>query len=167
MTEPNELRYTSGTEFIWSGNAREDAVSNYNTAVRLFANLCFRFGLDPMTDICSHDEGGKTGYASGHEDPEHLWRGLGLNLSMDTFRQDVQNRMSGRYRDRTVAGTVGISGVVTADALNIRSGPGMGNAVLGLLPGGTQVTAYDLRKAEGKTWGRLYSGGWICMDYVV
>lgn len=166
MTEPNELRYTSGTEFTWSGNAREDAISNYNTAVSLFANLCFRFDLDPMTDICSHDEGGKSGYASGHEDPEHLWDGLGLNLTMDTFRQDVRKKMDGVYRDRTVKETVGASGTVTADALNIRSGPGTDHAVLGLLPQGEQVTAHDLCEAEGKTWGRLWSGGWICMNYV-
>ena len=43
--------------------------------------------------ILSHNEGGKRGIASGHVDPEHLWRGLSLPYTMEGFRRDVANAM--------------------------------------------------------------------------
>ncbi len=166
MTEPNELVYTSGTEFIWSGRAREKAIDNYNTAVSLFASLCFQYDLDPMTAILSHKEGGERGIASGHGDPEHLWTGLGLNLTMDTFRQDVRKKMAGSYRDRTVADSASPAATVTADVLNVRSGPGMAYDVLGVLEQGSGVAVLEVRQTADRIWGRLASGGWVCMDYV-
>ena len=33
------------------------------------------------------------GIASGHADPEHLWRGLGMDYNMNKFRNDVFERM--------------------------------------------------------------------------
>jgi len=58
----------------------------------LFAFLCKEFQLDPLKDgvIISHREGHTRGIASGHEDPEHLWRGLGSGYTMDGFRRDVK-----------------------------------------------------------------------------
>lgn len=46
-----------------------------------------------MTDIDSHNEGGKKGIASNHGDPEHYWRGLGMKYTMDGFRKDVKAAM--------------------------------------------------------------------------
>ena len=43
----------------------------------------------PMTDICSHREGGARGIATSHTDPEHLWQGLGLDYTMEGFRRDT------------------------------------------------------------------------------
>ena len=43
--------------------------------------------------ILSHNEAGKRGIASGHVDPEHLWRGLGMYYTMDGFRKDVAKAM--------------------------------------------------------------------------
>ena len=48
-----------------------------------------------MTDIVSHNEGYYRGIASAHVDPEHLWKGLGMGYTMDGFRNDVKNAMSG------------------------------------------------------------------------
>jgi len=166
MTEPNELRYYSGTGFTWSGSAREKAIDNYNTAVALFANLCFQYNLNPLTDICSHREGGERGIASGHGDPEHLWNGLGLSLTMDTFRRDVQKKMQGTYQNRTLQDTAGRTATVTADVLNVRGGPGTGYAVLTELYAGQTVAILETRWSDGQTWGRLASDGWICMAYV-
>ncbi len=45
--------------------------------------------------IISHAEGYKRKIASNHGDPEHLWRGLGLNYTMDTFRHDVNRVLNG------------------------------------------------------------------------
>ena len=90
MTEPDELRYLSGSCFAWRGDAAETAVKTYDAAVRLFASLCLQYELEPLRDLVSHNEAGNRGIASGHVDPEHLWKGLGLPLTMDTFRGDVQ-----------------------------------------------------------------------------
>lgn len=166
MTEPDELCYVSGDRFTWSGSAREKVLDNYNTAVALFANLCFRYGLDPMTAICSHREGAARGIASGHGDPEHLWQGLGLKLDMDTFRRDVRRMMRGAYRPRTVEDTEGRLVTVTADVLNVRTGPGTGYAIQGALRAGETVTVTAYRDTGGRTWGKLTTGGWICMEYV-
>lgn len=104
MTEPASIRYTSGANFTCSDlpGARAHAKGCYETAVELFAQLCKMYDLDPATAICSHAEGYKRGIASGHADPEHLWKGLGLDYTMDGFRLDVKKAMLPRelYRIR-------------------------------------------------------------------
>ena len=57
--------------------------------------LCKEYGLNPLTDIISHKEGHAKGIASNHGDPEHLWKGLGMSYTMDTFRQAVKAAMAG------------------------------------------------------------------------
>ena len=102
MTEPACLRYTGGASFACSDfeAARAHCRSAYDTAVELFALLCGQYGLDPMTAILSHAEGAARGIASNHGDPEHLWRGLGMELSMDGFRRAVQEKMTPLFRVR-------------------------------------------------------------------
>ena len=102
MTEPACLRYTGGASFTCSdlSAARAHCRSTYDTAVTLFALLCGRFGLNPMTAILSHAEGAAKGIASDHADPEHLWRGLGMDYTMEGFRRAVQAEMSSLYRVR-------------------------------------------------------------------
>lgn len=58
----------------------------------LFAKLCRDYKLDPLKAgvIISHKEGHALGIASNHGDPEHLWTGLGLPFTMDTFRAAVK-----------------------------------------------------------------------------
>lgn len=96
MTEPNHIKYTTGANFICKNKdlAQAQVKGTYKTAVDLFAFLCERFNLDPMTDIVSHNEGYRKGIASGHVDPEHLWKGVGLSYTMDGFRKDVYNKMN-------------------------------------------------------------------------
>ncbi|MBQ1280626.1 MAG: N-acetylmuramoyl-L-alanine amidase, partial [Oscillospiraceae bacterium] len=163
MTEPSELRYRSGTEFSYSGDARETAMDNYNTAVALFANLCFRFSLDPLTDIVSHAEGYRRGSASAHADPEHLWDGLSLGVTMDTFRQDVAHKMEGTYHERSAPPLRACT--VDATVLNIRSGPGTEYAVVGTLEEGAALTVCSAAEAQTAQWGRTESG-WVNLNYV-
>ncbi len=91
MTEPAEIRYTGGSTFtvLDAEKAKAQCRGTYRTAVELFAALCEDYHLDPKTAIISHAEGNARGIASNHADPEHLWKGLGLEYSMDTFRKDV------------------------------------------------------------------------------
>lgn len=100
MCEPACLKYTGGANFTVAESdlplARKVALRTYNSAVELFAHLCTEYKLDPLADgvIISHKEGGRRGIASGHVDPEHLWKGLGLDLTMDTFREAVSTKMT-------------------------------------------------------------------------
>ena len=67
-------------------SARETALRVYKGAVEVFAELCRIYELDPMGEnvILSHSEAGKAGLShSGHTDPEHLWKGLQMGLTMD------------------------------------------------------------------------------------
>ena len=97
MTEPDCIKYVGGATFTCSdlNKAKAQAEGTYKTAVELFAMLCTKYKLDPMTDIISHNEGYKKGVASGHADPEHLWTQLKLGYTMDTFRKAVKAAMSG------------------------------------------------------------------------
>lgn len=100
MCEPACIKYTGGANFTVAESdlplARKVAKRTYDSAVELFAHLCTEYKLDPLADgvIISHKEGGRRGVASGHADPEHLWKGLGLDLSMDSFREAVWLKMT-------------------------------------------------------------------------
>ncbi len=102
MTEPASVRYTSGASFSCTDpeGARAHCRGTYQAAVELFAMLCGKFGLDPMTAIISHAEGAAQGVASNHADPEHLWKGLGLSYTMDGFRRAVREKLQPLYRIR-------------------------------------------------------------------
>ena len=97
MCEPACIKYTGGSNFVCSdlAQAREVAHRTYNSAVELFAHLCKQLNLDPLKDgvIISHKEGHARGIATNHGDPEHLWRGLGMSLTMDGFRKDVYKKL--------------------------------------------------------------------------
>lgn len=95
LCETNAIRYGSGDRFTVTNRktALADCERSYQAAVELFAFLCVKYALDPLTAICSHKEGGKAGVASGHTDPEHYWSGLGTDHSMAGFRADVAAAM--------------------------------------------------------------------------
>lgn len=96
MCEPAQIKYTGGASFTCSNKteAKKVAKRTYEAAVELFAELCKQFGLDPMKDIVGHAEGFQKGIASNHADPEHIWTGLGMKYTMDTFRKAVKAAMS-------------------------------------------------------------------------
>lgn len=93
MCEPACISYSGGATFSCSDRDAAMAVVKltYDVAVELFAFLCKQYGLNPLEDgvIISHKEGHDRGLASGHGDPDHLWKGMNCEYSMDTFRQAV------------------------------------------------------------------------------
>lgn len=99
MCEPVSIRYTGGSSFtcLNLSAARTSVKKTYEAAVELFAYLCKLYGLNPTADgvIISHREGHARGIASNHGDPEHLWNGLGMGYTMNTFRKDVKEKMQG------------------------------------------------------------------------
>lgn len=99
MTEPKGIKYTgNGAEFVITdrAGATAHAWATIRRAVDLFAQLCVFHRKDPLADgvIISHAEGSRRGIASAHADPEHLWQGLGMEYTMDQFREDVAAAVS-------------------------------------------------------------------------
>lgn len=170
MTEPACIKYRSGSTFTCSDKATAIAQvkGTYKTAVELFAYLCKKYRLNPTTAIISHKEGHAKGVASNHGDPDHLWKGLGLSYTMDTFRADVKKAMSGGNVDPDPTPDTDNTPFVvrvTIENLNIRKGPGTSYDKVGYCPTGS-YTIVETKVADGYTWGRLKSGaGWIALEY--
>lgn len=97
MCESDAIAYDQpkAWQFTVKNRAKAEAHCRtaYNGSVELFAYLCKLYGLDPLTDICSHKEGHDAGIASNHGDPEHYWSGMGMPYTMDGFRADVKAAM--------------------------------------------------------------------------
>ena len=97
MTEPNCIKYVGGSTFTCSDipRAQEHVRKTTQIAIEYFAMLCIYHNLDPLGKnvIVSHKEGHDLGYASGHNDPSHLWDQLHMNYTMDNFRQDVYQKV--------------------------------------------------------------------------
>lgn len=73
----------------------------YNNAVQLFAKLCKQYGWNPYEAIWTHGEVSRRRLSNtDHIDPEHIWRGLGLPYTMDTFRRDVAAAMNGAQPEK-------------------------------------------------------------------
>lgn len=68
------------------------------------------------------------------------------------------------YEDGTT-GSKTANGVIKADELNIRGGPGKGYASVGSYNAGDKVTILEQFTYNGTTWG-CTNQGWISMDYV-
>ena len=98
MCEPDCIKYSSGAKFTCSDLTKAKAMveRTYKSAVELFAHLCNEYKLNPLAEgvILAHSEGYAKGLASNHADPEHLWKGLKLPYTMDSFRQDVKAAMT-------------------------------------------------------------------------
>ena len=107
MCEPACINYTGGSSFTCSDltTAKASAKRTYEAAVELFAMLCEKYSLNPLGDgvILSHKEGHSRGIASNHGDPEHLWNGLGMGYTMDTFRKAVKAKMGATSDTQPVA----------------------------------------------------------------
>ncbi|MCD8336243.1 MAG: N-acetylmuramoyl-L-alanine amidase [Lachnospiraceae bacterium] len=182
MCEPGSITYTSGANFTVSDAADAKAVAKrtYEAAVELFAYLCQKYSLDPTADgvIISHAEGYSRGVASNHADPAHLWKGLGLSYTMDTFRAAVKaamgtastetssenagssssgNSSSGTTISESSLPAVPFSVKVLISDLNYRGQPSMNGTVKGQTGKGT----FTITEVSGG-WGKLKSGaGWI------
>ena len=155
MCEPSNIKYTNGTKITCTDKVKARAVvqRTYDTAVVLFAHLCVKYSLDPMTDIISHKEGGTKGIASKHSDPEHLWKQLGMGYTMNTFRKAVKATMK-KNTPYMVK--------ITASVLNVRGGVGVNHPIT------AKVNKGEIYTIVGETngWGKLKSGvGWISLKY--
>ncbi|MEE1086734.1 MAG: peptidoglycan recognition family protein [Schaedlerella sp.] len=170
MCEPDCIQYVVGARFICYNEIEAKAVvrRTYQSAVELFAYLCNRYNLDPLKDgvILSHSEGYRRGIAANHGDPEHLWNGLGMDYTMDGFRQDVREAMESK-KEVTMKEKEKYLVKVNIPDLNIRKGPGTDYQKTGKYTGiGTFTIVEESDGIGAEKWGRLKSGvGWIPLDY--
>ncbi|MEI3060705.1 MAG: N-acetylmuramoyl-L-alanine amidase [Oscillospiraceae bacterium] len=153
MCEPACIKYTGGSSFTCSdlATARAVAKRTYEAAVELFAYLCKKYGLNPTADgvIISHKEGHSRGIASNHGDPEHLWKGLGMSYTMNTFWQAVKAAMAGSGTSVETDGYTKIMGTAAATAAQMESylkkaNPSVAQSVIDMIP---------LYLSEGKAEG--------------
>lgn len=153
MCEPACIKYTGGSSFTCSdlATARAVAKRTYEAAVELFAYLCKKYNLNPTADgvIISHKEGHSRGIASNHGDPEHLWKGLGMSYTMNTFRQAVKAAMAGSGTSAETDGYIRIMGTAAATAAQMESylkkaNPSVAQSVIAMIP---------LYLSEGKAEG--------------
>lgn len=193
MCEPAQIVYKKPGEFEIKGD-KDKAVAaakrTYESAVELCAQLCKQYSLSPKADIVSHKEAHDNGAASKHFDPEHLWKGLGLDYTMTKFRADVTEKM--KTMPKTVATNTAEPMTIKAppiqepaivndqamdeakvrisvDRLRIRSGPGSENAPTGKYTGKGVFVITEIQNGSGSAtgWGKLKNGeGWISLDYV-
>lgn len=158
MCEPACIKYISGATFECydKEEAIEAAKKTWNSAVLLFAYLCKLYKLDPLADgvIISHEEGYYRGIASGHGDPSHLWKQLGMTgYTMDSFRKAVKLAVeSDKIKENHELGTPVLIGANNEEKIwnylysNIKNKYGvaglMGNlyAESGLIPNNLQNT---------------------------
>ena len=152
----------------WTGEFNS---ATYNSLVELTANLCKKYGLNPMNrGVIRHfDVTGKncpkwfvpkSRGGSDTENCEH-WA---------QFLWDVKNKLDGKTQPakqpaaaKPAAGKFAPYRVkITADVLNIRKGAGTKYPVVGTISDHGVYTIVD----KCNNWGFLKSkAGWICLDY--
>ena len=88
---------------------------------------------------------------------------------MDDFRNDVRKVLNGNYTPSvstpskpSTSTSTGYTVTITADVLNVRSGPSTNHPVTTTVKKGEVYTIVE----ESNGWGKLKSGaGWICLAY--
>ncbi len=93
MCESAAEHYTDDYKLVVEDKEQviKDVNTAYDSAVKLFGELCVKFDLDPLEDgvVISHSEGNERGIASNHGDPVAYWTDSGSGHTMDGFREDV------------------------------------------------------------------------------
>lgn len=70
----------------------------WRVAVEYCAELCKKYGFDPLKNITSHYEAHAKGYASNHGDPAHWFKRYGL--TMNDFRKAVYDYMNAKNEEK-------------------------------------------------------------------
>lgn len=131
---------SGGTVYVVTGtsvNLRKGAGTNYAVVGTVVKG-------DKVTVVATKNNWGKLDSGS--------W------ICMDYVKKADSGSSSSGGSDTTTAGTY----IVTGTNVNLRSGAGTSNAVVGSVSKGDTVTIV----ATNGNWGKLDSGAWICMDFV-
>ena len=118
----------------------------------------------------------RTGPGTNYPMVTTLTKGTQINIyeqklvnGMNWGRCD-QGWVSLNYVTMTSSGSTGtgVMGTIARCyyAVNVRSAPGVGNALVGTIMVGSRVEIYEQQAYGGANWGRV-AQGWISMDYVL
>lgn len=133
----------------------------WNSLVELCVDICTRYGFKLKYD------GTKNGSLTTHNMfTATACPGKYLLSRMNKLAEVVNARLDGNTNTNTTNASNSNSYLVkvTANALNIRSGAGTSNAIVGCI---RDKGTYTIVETQGN-WGKLKSGaGWICLDYTV
>lgn len=184
MCEPACIKYISGSQFTCSDIAAAKTVvkRTYKSAVDLFAMLNAKYGLNPLADgvIISHKEGCARGLATNHGDPEHLWNGLGMGYTMDTFRAAVYAKMQGvnlsfeTGKSYTASKSCYLRMSAGASKTNRVAYSAVSEAVkkkckkkdgYAVFRKGKTFRLVSVKNVNGNIWGKIKSGWWIPLIY--
>ena len=69
-------------------------------------------------------------------------------------------------KDENAEKPIATGHVVCATSVNLRSGAGVFNPLVGKLTNGNAVKIYEITTVIGHEWGRIGKDVWICLDYV-
>lgn len=140
LTEPSTIAYTGIAANYIDNNPTETkafVVEVYNHSVQFAAYICKKYGFNPLdsTQLLSHREGARRGWATNHADVEHLWSKYGL--SMNQFRIDV-NKALGNITEAST-GKTRIAGISSATIEEMRSyiklvNPNIAQSVIDMIP---------------------------------
>lgn len=149
---------------ICEDNLKDSTYFNaaFKEAIEYCAYLCKLLNI-PYTDILSHAESHKKGYASNHGDCDKWLKKHGKD--MNWFRTEVKKLLDNNTFEKD--DELPYKAKVTATSLNIRKGAGTNYAKVGVIKDEGIYTIVDEKKGKGATlWGKLKSGaGWISLDY--
>ena len=86
-------------------------------------------------------------------------------VSMDYIVTREQNPQQPAPEEDPTEPVAQIEGIITADALRIRSGPGSANSIVGFYHQNDKVVISEMLLVDSVCWGKT-DKGWIHMDYV-
>lgn len=152
----------------------------YEATIKLVADICKRNGIKKLVwstnkfDRMNHKNGCNMtvhrDYANKSCPGDYLYNRMGDIAAK--VNKLLGAATSGTTTTTTKPAPTGFKSYivkVTADALNIRKGPGTNYGKVGMIKRGGAYTIVEEKKGTGsaKGWGRLKSGaGWIALDWV-
>lgn len=139
----------------------------FDLAAEFCAYLCKNYNI-ALSNVVSHQEAYKRGYASNHSDCDHWLRKFGKD--MNWFRDLVQKKLNGDAPVPTPTPTptptpnpkTVIKYVVNCTGLNERTGPGTGYKAVNVLAAKTAVKVYKVQNG----WARIEKGMWVASNYL-
>ena len=158
---------TNSTSISGSNNSTNtNTNTNTNTSTNITSNgstTVILKGVVKVTDLNIRSEGSTNGERLGN-----LTYGARVEIMEKSGNwgrtKDGWICLDYIYQDGTT-GSKTASGIITADELNIRSGPGKGYGTVGSYNEGDSVSILEQFTYNGTTWG-CTNQGWISMDYV-
>lgn len=160
MCEPNNIKHEHGEAIIIGDRMRtlDTLYKTYQSAVELFADLCFEYGIDPIAGIFTYRK----------RNPEKLWKLFNMPTTINDFRADVLLKVAEKKTSAVKEVETKLQVRVDVPNLRIRTGPGREYESTGHYTGSGVFSISKVQNGSGSTngWGELESGeGWISLDY--